>query len=221
MSLPAVLDGWTGVRAAVRPMGMNKLLTVLAALTLSACGGFSPASLLGGGGGAASVPLSTDGPDKRTVPMGTVLPFGEIAINCEASGGALGVQVDANAGYTLYDSNPNTTGLRPHYLTGFKDRCARQFSAATALMGDVGTHEVVRYLPSNAKTPYSVTDDGYEAIKASFCGARRGSPCGGKIDRLAKNTTFVTAYKNFGENPTWEDILLHAGQVVAISPETR
>jgi hypothetical protein len=182
---------------------MIKYFTTLAALSLSACMDSAPMS-----GGAAS----------DVVTMGTMLPFGEIAINCEATGKPLGTRVDANGGYTLYDSDPSKTGLRTHYLTGFKDNCARQFTAATALMSDVGTHEVVRYLPSNASVSYSTTDTAYEKIKASFCGVGRGRPCGAKLDRLARTTSFVTAYEKFGGNPTWSNILLHGGQVVAMGP---
>tara|TARA_R110002051_G_scaffold83650_3_gene148283 strand:+ start:9114 stop:9596 length:483 start_codon:yes stop_codon:yes gene_type:complete len=149
---------------------------------------------------------------------GAVLPYGQIARNCEVTGGQLGREVDDNAGYKLYDSNPNATGLRTQYITGFKDNCARQFTAATALMGEIGTHELVRYLPSNAKVPYSVTDKAYEAVKASVCGARRGKPCGAKLDVLARSTTFITAYEQFGSNPTWSNILLYNGSVVAMGP---
>lgn len=192
-----------------RRFHMMRYSSVLVALTLAACGDGAGLDFQGGTAGT---------PDGKVVEMGTVLPFGEIAINCAVSGGPLGTRVDANGGYTLYDSNPSTTGLRTHYITGFKDNCARQFTAATSLMGDVGTHEVVRYLPSNAKVPFSATDKAYEAIKASFCNAARGRPCGAKLDRLARSTSFVTAYKTFGENPTWSNILLHNGQVVAIGP---
>ena len=190
---------------------MKRTFSVLAALTLSACAGGLPAGL-------ASGSSASNGPDQQVVTMGTVLPFGEIAINCEAKGGKLGTKVDANGRYTLYDTAPNQSTLRIHYLTGFKDNCARQFTAATSLMGDVGTHEVVRYLPSNANRAFSATDTAYEAIKSSFCRVGQGKPCGAKLDRLAKTTSFVTAYERFGANPTWSNILLHDGQVIAIGP---
>ena len=159
------------------------------------------------------------GPDARRVAMNTLLPFGEIATNCEVSRRDLGTKVEQASGYTLYDTIPNATALRTHYITGFKDRCARQFTAATALLGDVGTHEVVRYLPSNRSKPYSVTDNAYEEVKASYCGASRGQPCGSRLDRLARRTTFVTAYKRFASSPDWANILLHEGRVVAIGPK--
>lgn len=150
--------------------------------------------------------------------MGTVLPFGQIGSNCAAKGSVLGRKVDQNEGYTLYDTAPNQTGLRTHYVTGFKDNCARQFTAATSLMGDIGTHEVVRYLPSSSKTPYSVTDTAYEEIKSSYCRVGHGQPCGPKLDKLARQTTFITAYERFGSNPSWSNILLYNGEVAAMGP---
>lgn len=191
---------------------MIKLILFFAALTLSACSGGTLGGVSGG------TPIS-NGPDARVVPMGTVLPFGEIAINCEVKSDQLGTKVDANGGFSLYDTAPTESRLRTHYLTGFKDNCARQFTAATALTGSAGTHEVVRYLPSNDAMPYSVVDEAYEAIKASYCRAGRGQPCGAKSHRLAEVISFVTAYQSFGENTTWTDILLYDGQVVAMGAE--
>lgn len=161
------------------------------------------------------------GVDGKSVTVGTVLPYGEIATNCDVSRRQLGTKVGEGSGYTLYDTIPNATTLRTHYITGFKDRCARQFSAATALMGDIGTHEVVRYLPSNKRMAYSDTDNAYETLKASFCWAGRGEPCGSRLDRFAKTTTFVTVYRNFGSNPTWSNILLHKGAVIEMGSAAR
>lgn len=162
-----------------------------------------------------------NGPDAQIVTVGTQLPFGVIATNCDVSRRQLGTKVGQESGYTLYDTIPNATALRTHYITGFKDNCARQFTAATSLIGDIGTHEVVRYLPSNNRMAYSVTDNAYEQIKASFCGVAARQPCGGKLDRLARTTTFITAYRNFGANPTWANILLHKGGVVAMGEASR
>ena len=158
------------------------------------------------------------GPDAQDVAVGTVLPYGQIARNCDVSPAMLGTKVDENAGYVLYDSAPTQTGLRTHYLTGFKDNCVRQFTAATSLMGDIGTHEVVRYMPSNKGVSYSVAESAYETIKSSFCRVGHGVPCGAKLDRLARTTTFITAYEQFGSNPTWSNILLHDGGVIAMGP---
>ena len=165
---------------------------------------------------AASAPT---GPDAKQVPMNTQLPFGEIATNCEVGRRDLGTKVGEDAGYTLYDTIPNATVLRTHYITGFKDRCARQFTAATSIFGDIGTHEVVRYLPGNRSASYSQTDNAYEELKASFCGVGRGQPCGSRLDRFARRTLFVTAYKRFTSSPDWANILLHDGRVVAMGPK--
>lgn len=183
-------------------------------VVLGACSGnpLSQSSLGTGGAGAVNVPQVTS--DVR-------LPFGEIAANCTVSKGDMGTLVDQNGGYALYDSATNQATLRNHYVTGFKDKCARQFSAATAIMGDVGTHEVVRYLPTNAKHPYSAADTAYEQIKASYCGVGRGQSCGAKLDRLAKSTSFITVYEGFEDNAKWADMLLYNGEVAAIGPVAR
>ena len=156
------------------------------------------------------------GPDAQQVAPGTLLPYGQIATVCGVSMGTLVTRIAAAAGYALYDSAPNQTALRVHYLSGFPDGCARIFSAALVLFGDVGTHEMVRYLPSNATMPYSRTDTAYEQAKAQFCGVPAGQPCGRKLDRLAAYSTFITIYETFGTNPEWGEIFLHQGQVMAI-----
>lgn len=155
------------------------------------------------------------GPDAKMIPFGESLPYGEIATVCDVPNGSLGTLVADVSGFRIYDTIPNATALRPHFITGFDDGCARQFTAALSMTGDVGTHEVVRYLPSN-KIPFSATDRAYEAVKASYCRARQGSPCGSKLDSLARTTTFVTAYEKFGAHPRWVEILLHDGSVKAI-----
>lgn len=178
-----------------------------------------PASGLSAILGRPAEPAAPTGPDAQRVAMDTLLPFGQIATNCEVQRRQLGTKVGEDAGYTLYDTIPNATALRTHYVTGFKDRCARQFTAATAIMGDVGTHEVVRYLPENRNKSFSVTDNAYEQVKASFCRVSRGRPCGSRLDRLARRTVFITAYKRFSSSPDWANILLHEGRVVAIGPK--
>jgi len=156
------------------------------------------------------------GPDAARVAPGTVLPGGQIATVCGLPEPALGAPIGAASGYAIRDTVPNTVEPRTHFLTGFPDGCARQFTAALALFGDVGTHEVVRYLASNAEVPYSATDTAYEQIKADVCGVPAGQPCGSRLDRLARRTVFVTVYQNFGTNPSWANILIHDGVVVAM-----
>lgn len=178
----------------------------------------TPASNSGGLFGLGATPERT-GPDAQLVQMNTLLPFGEIATNCEVTRRQMGTKVGEDSGYTLYDTIPNAIALRTHYITGFKDRCARQFTAATAIMGDIGTHEVVRYLPSNRSRSYSVTDNAYEDLKASFCGVAHGQPCGRRLDRFARRTVFISAYKRFASSPDWSNILLHDGRVIAMGPK--
>lgn len=146
--------------------------------------------------------------------FGEPVAYGEIARVCDAPR-TPGTKVASVGGFTIFDSNPGSTQLRPHYITGFDDRCARQFSSALTLTGDVGTHEVVRYLPSN-KATFNKTDAAYEAIKSRFCRVGQGKPCGSRLDALARTTTFITAYETFGSRPRWVEILLHDGDMAAI-----
>ena len=166
--------------------------------------------------GAAAAPGLQIGPDAQQVAPGTLLPYGQIATVCGQPEAALGTPVATSSGYSLYDSAANSTALRVQYLTGFPDGCARIFSAALVLFGDVGTHEAIRYLPSNSAMAYSLTDTAYEQVKAQFCGVPSGQPCGRNIDRLAAQSTFVTIYETFGSTPEWGEIFLHQGQVMAI-----
>lgn len=165
--------------------------------------------------------VARTGPDAQVIPFGASVEYGKIATVCDVPDGSLGTVVANVSGYQIYDTIPNATTMRPHFIIGFDDDCARQFSSALSLAGDVGTHEVVRYLPANRSRPYSSTDNAYEAIKAGFCRVSHGKPCGARIDALATNTTFVTAYEKFGAHPRWVEILLHDGEVKAIDFKTR
>jgi hypothetical protein len=160
--------------------------------------------------------VTRTGPDAQVIPFGESVEYGKIATVCDVPDGRLGTIVANVSGYQIYDTIPNATTLRPHFIMGFDDGCARQFSSALSLTGDVGTHEIVRYLPANRNRPYSTTDNAYEAIKAGFCRVGHGKSCGARIDEFAKNTTFVTAYEKFGAHPRWVEILLHDGEVQAI-----
>lgn len=180
------------------------------------------AGLFGGGGGGARPDLPRNGPDNTDVEAGAVLPFGQIARVCGMTRSQLGTRVDDGGGFSIYDTNPNLTTPRPFYITGFGDNCARTFTGAVAVAGNVQTHEFVRYQPSNERISYTSTDNAYEAIKASVCRVGRGQPCGTRADRLNRNTYFVTAYSFFGGTfsavPTqWSQILLHDGAVLATS----
>ncbi|WP_281984662.1 hypothetical protein [Thalassorhabdomicrobium marinisediminis] len=173
--------------------------------------------LFGGGRAAART-----GPDTSDVSPGAVLPFGEIARVCDVGGDALGTLVDQGGGFQIYDTIPNSKAPRPFYITGFDDRCARTFTGAVVISGDVETHEFVRYRPSNQGIGYTATDNAYEALKASYCRVGQGVPCGAKQGQLNQSTRFVTVYNFFGGTfssvPTeWAQILLHGGEVVAMS----
>jgi hypothetical protein len=156
------------------------------------------------------------GPDAREIAPGQLLPYGEIATVCGKPESALGQPIAAASGLAIYDSAPGSIALRSHFITGFPDGCARQFSAALAMFGDVGTHEVVRYQPSNAGIAFSETDLAYEEIKGRVCGVPSGQPCGARLEDLGRNTAFVTVYERFGSGPVWADILIHDGAVVAM-----
>lgn len=156
--------------------------------------------------------------DFRTVTFGTSLPYGTIARVCNVRPGKLGRRVErypeGRGLYALYDSDPSSTAPHTYYVTGFKDGCARQFTAALALFGSIETHEQLRYgLPAKVQ-PYSTTDAAYERLKSRICRVGRGKPCGSALRRLSRNTVFVSVYERFGSNPIWKTILIHDGEVL-------
>jgi hypothetical protein len=165
---------------------------------------------------AAAATAPSDAALAGQISPGQVLPYGEVATVCGLDASTQGVAIDEGSGFVLYDTNPAVVTPRTQYISGFPDGCPRQFTASLALFGDVGTHEVVRYQPSNSEIPYSETDVAYEEIKARICGVPSGQPCGAELNRLGRNTVFVTVYETFGTNPTWAEILIHDGQVVAM-----
>lgn len=161
-------------------------------------------------GGEAATPVS-----EASAVQGD-LPYGELRTVCGLSSRNLGREVESASGYAVHDTAPGSTAPRTHYITGFSDGCARQFTAALALFGDIGTHEIVRYGTADGGLEYTETDHAYEEIKAAFCGVRAGRPCGARLERLARRTTFLTVYERFGSSPVWADILLHDGTVAAM-----
>ena len=159
------------------------------------------------------------GPDAQIVPFGTRVPTGVVARVCDLPSGRLGKQVEKfperGRGYKMIDSDPGSSGARPFYVTGFDDKCARTFTAALALFGSPTMHEQLRYgLPSKVQ-PYSTTDKAYEGIKRAVCGVGRKKPCGAKINKLEKNTVFISVYDRIGSNAQWSNILVHNGWVLA------
>lgn len=157
--------------------------------------------------------------DLPEIAPNTVLPYGEVARVCDLSRARMGKKVaqfpDRQPRHRLYDSDPGNTGPHTFYLTGFGDGCARQFTASVALFGSVGMHEQLRYgLPAEVQ-PYSKTDKSYEKLKSRICGVPRKKPCGGKLDRLERNTVFLSIYEKFGDNERWSNLLLHDGRLLA------
>ena len=169
---------------------------------------------------ALFAPTEPSAPTSSGHNFGDPVAYGAIEMVCGAPRRSLGTEVANGGGFTIYDSNPGSTALRAHYITGFDDRCARQFSAALVLTGTAGMHESVRYLRGN-RLSYNSTDSAYEAIKAGFCRVRHGTPCGARLDRLDRVTTFMTAYQSFGSRPEWVEILLHDGEMTAIDFKSR
>ncbi|MFW2587985.1 hypothetical protein [Sagittula sp. SSi028] len=173
-----------------------------------------------GGGGRKSAGPKPGAPDYTIVPLGTDLPYGEIARVCDVPTSALGRKTQSwpdsgRGGYDLYDSAPGSSGARTFYMTGFQDDCARQFTAALVVFGSPETWEQIHYGPAGGTLPVSATDAAYEQVKTGFCRSGRGAPCGSKMDALAKTTVFVSVYERFGDNTRWKNILLHDGEVVA------
>ncbi len=158
---------------------------------------------------------TSDATGSNDVTADDKVPFGQLARNCTVRKRDMGTKIDSVSGYDIYDTKPGATGLHTFFIDGFRDGCARQLSGALIIFGDVGTHELVRYADVGIDQPYTITDEAYEVIKASFCRAGRTEPCGRRIDRLSKTTSFVTIYESFADNARWVDALLHKGEVVA------
>jgi hypothetical protein len=162
--------------------------------------------------------------DLQDVPLGTVVPFGQIARVCDARGQKMGklVQQAARKGanYKLYDTEPDSAAPRTFYVTGFIDNCPRQFTAALAMFGTPEMHEQLRYGLPASEYPYSTTDKAYEKVKSQVCKVGRSKPCGTRVSRLTQTTAFVSAYEKFAENARWADMLLHEGAVLAAALKT-
>jgi len=164
---------------------------------------------------AAVFPATATSSAVPEVPQGTKLAYGDIARVCGMSRGDYGKRIEKAAGYTLYDSDATTTAPRTFYLTGFPDGCARQFTAALALVSGPARHEEFRYGRPSDLYPYSDIDRAYERVKSRVCRVPRRKPCGSSIRKLERNTIFISTYERFTGNARWADILVHNGAVLA------
>jgi len=158
----------------------------------------------------------------RQVEAGIVLPFGEIGLACGIRGRALGKEVDRfparGKGYRLFDTKPSTTGLRTHYITGFKDGCPRQFTASLALLGSPVLHEQLLSAEGDEGQHSTGADVAFQKIRAQVCNTGRGKACPDRrVDELEKSMAFVTTYERFGGAARWTEILLHNGVIEANS----
>lgn len=169
------------------------------------------AGLLAGCGAAPVIDLPETMALMPVAP-GQSLPYGQLATACDTPEGQMGTRIDVSGQYALYDTDPGATGPRTQYVTGFNDGCARQFTAALAMFGDLEFHETMRYAQGG---DYTRTDTAYETIKAQVCGVPSGQPCGGQLESLSQNTAFLTIYRAFGSSSSFGDVLLSAGEVVA------
>ena len=147
------------------------------------------------------------------------VPFGEIVTVCDVPKAKMGKEVARSHGpgkYRLFDTDSSSDSLRPQFLIGFKDGCARQFSAALVLFGSASVHEATRYNPLN-KSPYSRSDIAYEKLKGRICGVAKGVPCPeNRIARLNRDVAFVSVYKGFGDSGQWLEIILNDGKLVTL-----
>lgn len=174
----------------------------------------------GGGLGAALSGLFSGGGEpviEASLSPGDVAPpYGTIARVCGLPRADFGTAVDTGAkGFTLYDTAPGSLSPRSFTLTGFADGCPRRFTASNAVFGAPLMHEQIRYGLAASQHGFSATDAAYERIKARICGAPEGRPCGPRMDRLAKQTVFLTIYERFSGNSRWSNILLHDRRIVA------
>lgn len=149
-----------------------------------------------------------------------MLPFGQIGLACGVRGRALGKEVDRfpehGRGYRLFDTKPATTGPRTHYITGFKDGCARQFTASLALLDSPVLHEQLLEVGSSQSQHSTNADRAFQKIRSKVCRIGKGKACPEKrVDEMEKTMAFVTTYERFGGNASWNEILLHNGVVAA------
>ncbi|MCP3968945.1 MAG: hypothetical protein GY717_01220 [Rhodobacteraceae bacterium] len=172
--------------------------------------------------GVFRVALSPDAGPVAAAPG--LLPFGQVLRACGVKRSDMGkvvARTNSAGGFKLHDPNPSSAEPRSQFLTGFRDGCARQFTASLALFGSPSVHEATRYNPLNTN-PYTATDTAYEKIKNRICGVRKGEFCPDKrATRLEKAAAFVSIYRGFGDTGEWMEIFLHKGQLVTYETRVR
>lgn len=180
----------------------------------------TPATAPGPGRGLLGLFRGARAPADAVTP-GTEIAFGEVAAVCGLSSADLGAAVDQTpkedgpVRWQLHDPLPQSTGPRSQYITGFRDRCARQVTGAMVMFGTAGVHEATRYDSANTR-PYSDTDTAYEQVKTRLCGVRPGVPCpSDRLERLNDAVSFVTVYPAFGTTSDWFELLLVNGELEA------
>ncbi len=148
------------------------------------------------------------------------LPFGDVVRVCGLPAAAMGTEVarsPGRRGYRLHDTDPASTTPRMQFITGFRDGCARQITASLAMFGSAQIHETTRYNPLNTN-PYSPTDDAYETVKTRICRVGRGEFCPERrAARLDRDVVFLSVYRDFGDSDSWMELLLHKGELTAVS----
>lgn len=152
---------------------------------------------------------------------GEVMPYGVVARACHVKRADMGTPIskypDKGARYRIYDSAPGVRAPHTFYITGFKDGCARQTTAALAMFGTASMYESLRYgLPKQARAPEKATDRSYEKVKARVCNVRRTQPCGKKLSKLERDTVFLSFYDRFQGAQRWTNILISDGALLAI-----
>lgn len=159
-----------------------------------------------------------------TPPVTGPLPFGQVVTACGLGKRDMGVEVARSPGpgtYRLYDTNPASVAPRTQFITGFRDGCARRFTASLALFGTPAVHEATRYNPAN-QASYSQTDRVYEQVKRRVCGVRQGEFCPeDRIARMEREAAFVSVYRNFGDTGQWMEMFLHDRELAAHEVVTR
>lgn len=159
---------------------------------------------------------------KPEIPLGTVLPYGQVGIACNVRGRKLGKVIDTfkqnGDDFKLYDTKPGGIEARTHFIMGFDDGCPRQFTGALVMLGSPVLHERMRFDSYNKHLSITETDRAYDKIRRRVCKTRGKTLCPQeRVGALEAETAFVTVYQQFGANDHWAEILLHKGDLVATS----